>query len=232
MHKPIGIDPASGKDSCIWQKDTPEFIRPQQLRTHLEDILKNSDTKILLAWDAPISFNESSYSDRLIDKVTRKWVKDKTSLKVFEEKAINVRPFSGLSHWVITCSTLGHPFGKRLAGTEVPINNEYDKSSLHQIIEVHPAVSMGIMWVDKQIDTPFPIYKKSKDNRRKIVDMLHFPESCIESDDVLDAFVAYLMADMFINGKAKFLTKPKDGSYVLPLGNSFNELSSMAKDMC
>jgi len=231
VHKPIGIDPASGKASCIWQQDSFEFARPQQMRKNFESILGKGKEKYVLAWDAPISFSESSYSDRLIDKVARKWVKDKIEHQVFEKKAINARPFSGLSHWVITCSALGYPFGAPLALTELAGGHRYKKNNLHQIIEVHPAVSMGVMWADKHIDIPIPVYKKSKDEREKIVENLNFPKACIESDDVLDAYAAYLMAEMFVNGKAEFLTRPEDGSYVLPLGNSFGELSSIASAM-
>jgi len=168
VHKPIGIDPASGKASCIWQQDSFEFVRPQQMRKNLESILGKGEEKCVLAWDAPISFSESSYSDRLIDKVARKWVKDKIEHQVFEKKAINACPFSGLSHWVITCSALGYPFGEPLALTELPRGHKYKKNNLHQIIEVHPAVSMGIMWADKHIDIRFPVYKKSKDEREKM----------------------------------------------------------------
>jgi hypothetical protein len=71
---------------------------------------------------------ESSYSDRLIDKVARKWVKDKIEHQVFEKKAINARPFSGLSHWVITCSALGYPFGAPLALTELAGGHRYKKT--------------------------------------------------------------------------------------------------------
>jgi hypothetical protein len=90
---------------------------------------------------------------------------------------------------------------------------------------------MGVMWADKHIDIPFPVYKKSKDEREKTVENLNFPKACIERDDVLDAYAAYLMAEMFVKGKAEFLTRPEDGSYVLPLGNSFGELSSIASAM-
>ena len=229
MHKAIGSDPASGKECCIWQQDSFEFVSPQHMRKRLEFIMRTSKEKYVLAWDAPISFCQSSYSDRVIDKVTRKWAKDKTEQSIFKEKAINVLPFSGLSHWVITCSALGHPFGESLALTELPKERMYKKNNLHQIIEVHPAVSMGVMWADKKLSTPFPVYKKSKEERKIIVENLNFPRSCIDCDDVLDAYVAHLMAKMFIKGEAEFLTDPENGSYVLPLGNSFDELSSIAR---
>ena len=229
MHEPLGIDPASGKPSCIWENGKYEYIPPQQMRSYLEEILSNN-IQYVIAWDAPISFNESSYSDRSIDKVSRKWVNIKIDEGCFEKKAINALPFSGLSHWVISCKVLGLPFGHPLSSAEIPNKQKYSKSNQHQIIEVHPAVSLGVMWLDKCIETPFPVYKKSEDARKIITDKLKFPSICAKSDDILDAYVANLMANEFINGRAAYLNNPLDGSYVLPLGKSFEELTKMVKN--
>jgi predicted nuclease with RNAse H fold len=226
MLEPVGIDPASGKPSCIWKKGGHKHVPPQNMRSYLEDILRNN-VQYVIAWDAPISFNESSYSDRAIDKTTRRWVKGKTNVGHFERKAINVLPFSGLSHWVISCKALGLPFGHPLPLTAIPGKQSYLKTKHHQIIEVHPAVSMGLMWVDQNIDPPFPVYKNSENARRVIVEKLSFPIVCVESSDILDAYVAFLMASEFISGKAAYLNNPSDGSYVLPLGESFEELKNM-----
>ncbi len=227
MHHPIGIDPASGKETCIWLNDTYEFIKAQSVRAKLEGLTQNSDINYVIAWDAPISFSENSYSDRGIDKITRKWVKQKIELGIFDKKAINVLPFSGLSHWVITCKALGSPFGKPLPNSGIAVNKVYKHTSNNQIIEVHPAVTMGLLWADKQLEQPFPVYKKSKEARELIVSQLNFPGICAESDDILDAYVAHLTAEMFINKKAEHLCSPKHGSYVLPLGDAFNQLLTM-----
>ena len=231
MHNSIGVDPASGKASCIWRGESFEFVRPQGVREKLESILSSTQEKYVVAWDAPISFSETSYSDRLIDKVARTWVKEKVASHVFEHKAINAMPFSGLAHWVISCVALGFPFGEPLAFTTIPEERGYANSNGHQVIEVHPAVSMGVMWADKEIKLPFPIYKKTVESMKIIVEHLDFPVECAQSDDILDAYVAHLMADMFVNGQAEFLTPPKDGSYVLPLGKSFKELSLLERTM-
>lgn len=228
MHEPIGIDPASGKSSCIWKNSSHEYIPPQKMRSYLEDIL-NNNVQYVVAWDAPISFNEASYSDRSIDKITRKWVKSQINKGHFEKNAINALPFSGLSHWVISCKVIGLPFGHPLPSVEIPNKQNYSNTKHHQIIEVHPAVSMGLMWLDKNIDTPFPVYKKSEDARKLIIEKLSFPSTCTKNDDILDAYVAYLMASEFINGRAAYLNNPSDGSYVLPLGKSFEELKNMLK---
>jgi len=232
VHKPIGIDPASGKASCIWRNDAYEYVTPQKMRSKLEGILNHNNDKYVVAWDAPISFDESSYSDRLIDKVTREWVKAKIEQGVFEKKSINALPFSGLSHWVITCKALGYPFGEPLTFSELSTKRKYINSSKHHlIVEVHPAVSMGAMWVDKQLNIPFPVYKKSTEARKVIVENLEFPDICTESDDILDAYVAHLMAKQFISGNAEYLNNPMMGSYVLPLGRSFEELLKLASSM-
>jgi len=40
----------------------------------------------------------------------------------------------------------------------------------------------------------------------------------------LDAYVAFLMSEMFIQQKSTSLYFPEEGSYVLPNGKSLNEL--------
>ncbi len=227
MHQPIGIDPASGKETCIWLNDTYEFFKAQDVRGKLESLTQNSNINYVIAWDAPITFSEKSYSDRVIDKITRKWVKQKIDLGVFDKKAINALPFSGLSHWVISCKALGLPFGKPLPNCKITLDKVYKDTSKNQIIEVHPAVTMGLLWSDKQLEQPFPVYKQSTDARELIVEQLNFPNVCAESDDILDAYVAHLTAKMFINKKAEHLCLPEHGSYVLPLGDSFNQLFMM-----
>ncbi len=86
MHIPIGVDPASGKETCTWLNNSCEFIKPQDVRPWLEHLFRDNDKKYIIAWDAPISFSDSSYSDRLIDKVSRRWVKNKVQDKVIEKK--------------------------------------------------------------------------------------------------------------------------------------------------
>ncbi len=196
MHQPIGIDPASGKETCIWFNDTYEFIKAQSVRSKLESLTQNSNINYVIAWDAPITFSENSYSDRVIDKITRKWVKQKIEQGVFDKKAINALPFSGLSHWVITCKALGSPFGEPLPNCEVALDKIYTHTSKNQLIEVHPAVTMGLLWADKQLDQPFSVYKKSKETRELIVEQFNFPGVCAESDDILDAYVAHLTAEL------------------------------------
>ncbi len=220
----IGVDPASGKETCIWKINDYVFVKPQKVRSVLEKILVENPNCII-AWDAPISFSDISYSDRNVDKVTRAWAKEKVKLGLLEKSAVNALPFSGLSHWVISCQALGFPFGKNLNNLKLYEETQFSGIQGQFLIEVHPAVSMACLWVDKGIKNVFPVYKKTKESRRIIVEELNLPEACIESDDILDAYVAFLMADMFIKRSATSLCQPANGSYVLPNGKSFSELS-------
>ena len=220
---PIGIDPASGKETCIWINDDFRFVRAQNVRAEIESIVTQVGN-CLIAWDAPISFSQVSYSDRAIDKFTRAWVKDKVGQGRIEKSAINALPFSGLSHWVISCASLGFPFGEKLTDLQLYGHTEYKNDLGYFVIEVHPAVSMGCMWLDAGVNEPFPVYKKSKDARRKIVRALSIPEVCIESDDVLDSYVAFKMASMFLVQEAGFVCSPEEGSYALPFGDSYDQI--------
>ena len=85
MNTPIGIDPASGKDTCIWINDSFKFVKPQKVRREIETLCNEYD-KCVIAWDAPISFSLNSYSDRLIDKAARAWVKEKVDFGSLKKK--------------------------------------------------------------------------------------------------------------------------------------------------
>lgn len=226
MTIPIGIDPASGKETCIWQGSSFKFVKAQNVRREIISILGPGEN-CLIAWDAPISFSHNSFSDRSVDRITRAWVKSEVEKGGFEKKSINALPFSGLSHWVISCQALGLPFGERIEELGFFDNQKFSNEIGSYVVEVHPAVSMGCMWLDAQLDIPFPVYKKSKESRKVIVQELAFPEACIENDDILDAYVAYRMADMFLKSEAGFVCNPNNGSYVLPYGDSFDQIAHL-----
>jgi len=229
MTKAIGIDPASGKETCIWHDNDYVFVKAQNVRAELGGLIAESKNCII-AWDAPLSFSRESLSDRMIDKVTRAWVKKMVAEGRLDKGSVNALPFSGLSHWVISCESLGLPFGNSLPGLALYEHREFCGDEGQFLIEVHPAVSMACLWLDRDIDQPFPVYKKTnKDSRRIIVGNLGFPDVCIESDDILDAYVAFTMAESFINKSATSLFIPSEGSYVLPNGPALIEIYSSNK---
>ncbi|MDH5633209.1 MAG: DUF429 domain-containing protein [Gammaproteobacteria bacterium] len=221
----IGIDPASGKETCIWHGNDFTFVKAQSVRSTLAALV-DEHPNCVIAWDAPISFGRNSFSDRQVDKVTRDWVKEKVAQGRLEKSAVNALPFSGLSHWVISCEALGSPFGEKLNGLVLYPRKKFNGENGRHLIEVHPAVSMACLWLDNDVEETFPIYKKSKESRKVIVDGLSFPEVCIESDDILDSYVAYLMAESFVNGSSISVCEPAEGSYVLPKGAALDELNN------
>jgi predicted nuclease with RNAse H fold len=225
MSTAIGIDPASGKETCIWQRSDFVFVKAQNVRPTVAALL-NKHPNCVIAWDAPVSFGRNSFSDRRVDKVTRAWIKEKVAQGRLEKSAVNALPFSGLSHWVISCEALGSPFGKKLNGLSLYPNKQFNGENGQHLVEVHPAVAMACLWLDNDIESTFPVYKKSQESRKAIVEALSFPEACIESDDILDSYVAYLMAELFVNGNSVSVCDPAEGSYVLPKGASTHELSS------
>jgi predicted nuclease with RNAse H fold len=225
---PIGIDPASGKETCFWIDNDFAFVKAKDVRSTLQTLLEKYPS-CMIAWDAPISFSRKSFSDRQIDRVARAWIKEKVMEGRLEKSSVNALPFSGLSHWVISCEALGLPFGKTLTNLKLYQEHSFGGDAGQFLVEVHPAVSMACSWLDIGIQEPFPVYKKSKEARRSIVENLGFPEACIESDDVLDAYVAYLMAESFLAGKSSSLCRPEYGSYVLPNGKAFDELSGRVR---
>lgn len=243
--KPIiyGVDPAPGKGLTIWSADGLATKKHLEAKSWLDGRVQRHQ-RMLIAWDAPISFNSSiSYYERPIEIVMREFFNDKRRLGHFENKtynereptnmAVSVQPFSGCSHWAITCDVLGRPF----SGNERRIaiaNTRHDVSGRAVFaIEVHPAVTLGIWWLERHISEPMPAYKGRKQKSLMICDKLKdlIPDNVKKEisgtiikkseskpswDDILDAFVAYRMADDFMKGDAIWVGNPVDGGFVLP----------------
>lgn len=238
-----GVDPAPGKGLTIWSADGLATKKPLEAKSWLDERVQ-SHQRMLIAWDAPISFDSSiSYYDRPIEIVMREFFNDKCCLGRFEKKtykkrepsnmAVSVQPFSGCSHWAITCDVLGRPFScneRRIAIA----NTRHDVSgNAVFVIEVHPAVTLGLWWLERNISGPMPAYKGRKKKSLMICDKLKdLVPDCVKKkieetiikkseskpswDDILDAFVAYRMAEDFMKGDAIWVGNPVNGGFVLP----------------
>jgi hypothetical protein len=86
----------------------------------------------------------------------------------------------------------------------------------HCLVEVHPAVSLAVWWIDKQIGSPLERYKNNKGQAAIIAKKLGFPNEAGTDDDHLDAYVAFLLGEMLIRGEARWVGSAKAGGYVLP----------------
>lgn len=210
----VGIDPAPKKLAGVWLNGELFRIRPSALRSFLEK-LASSSINLFIAWDAPLSFDRGDFCDRRADKVARAWVKGHVGAGHFAPKAIGIRPFSGLSHWTVSCLTLGLPFGDKLSGLRLADRKATLDGGL-LVIEVHPAVALGLLWLDKEVPEQMPRYKQSPEACRRICSALGFPPEAGADDDALDAFVGHRLAEQFLTGEAEWFGSPEQGGYVLP----------------
>jgi predicted nuclease with RNAse H fold len=218
----VGIDPAPKKPAGVWLDGEVSKIQPIALRPFLERLALSS-ANLLIAWDAPLSFDRGDLCDRRADKIARAWKKRHVSEGHFAPGAIGIRPFSGLSHWTVSCLTLGLPFGDRLSGLRLA-----DRGAIHDggllVIEVHPAVALGLLWLDREVPQQLPCYKQRPEACRQICSALDFPAEAAVDDDALDAFIGHKLAEQFIIGEAEWFGSPEQGGYVLPKTEGAQEL--------
>lgn len=210
----VGIDPAPKKPAGVWRSGAMSSFQPVDLRPFLVG-LAESYPNLLIAWDAPLSFDRGDLCDRIADKVARAWVKRHVQAGHFAPGAIGVRTFAGLSHWTVSCLTLGLPFGDRLPGLRLATYENVLEGGL-MVVEVHPAVALGLLWLANEVAEPMPRYKKKPEQCQKICAALNFPAEAATDDDTLDAFIAERLARQFLSGDAEWFGSPELGGYVVP----------------
>ncbi|MBX7133937.1 MAG: DUF429 domain-containing protein [Fimbriimonadaceae bacterium] len=222
----LGIDPAPSKEAVIFDGTRWEVVCPQKLRDHIEARLR-ANPRTLIAWDSPLSFGRDNYYDRLVDKVAQNWVLDNVEARRFEEKAVNALPFAGVPQWAVSCASLGYPFGTPPKGLRLATDATPDMamSEVPLVIEVHPAVAIGVWWLDRGIAPQLPVYKGRSMRCIEITELLRLDAEAGKDDDHLDACVAYHLGRGFLNGGAQWLGNPVAGGYVLPVGPSLTVLS-------
>lgn len=222
-YRVIGIDPAPTKPAVLYDGTVFRSVMPPQIRKDIIDTAEGCSS-LLIAWDAPLSFADTNFSDRSVDKAVRAWIKKQVAKKRFSAKAISARPFSQLAHWAISCFTLGLPFGRPPLGlTLLPSVPTQEQIGLFAV-EVHPAVAMGAKWISLKFSDPFPCYKNNPTACAEIAQRLDFPKDAGKNDDNLDAYVAYWLGQLFLSGKASWLGNPATGGYVMPDCIASNEL--------
>jgi len=208
----VGIDPAPTKDAVLCHGiGRFDCVPPQSLRDWFDVLLAHHE-KVLIAWDAPLSFESGNFYDRKIDKAARKWASTWVKKGRVAEKAISARPFAGLPHWAISCHTLGHPFGTPPG--RLRLVEQINKG--HCLVEVHPAIALAVWWIEKQIRLPLKRYKNNKIATAMIANALGFPYEAGTDDDHLDAYIAFILGKMLLRGEARWIGSAKSGGYVLP----------------
>lgn len=190
-----------------------------------ECIRENAAT--LIAWDAPLSFAPTDLSDRTVDKVVRAWAQSYVNRRRFAEKAVSVRIFSGLPHWVVSCASLGFPFGTPPSGLQLADAAPGTSEPRPLVVEVHPAVAIGAWWLASACPDPLPRYKGDARACARVAAELDFPPTSGKDDDTLDSFVAYRLGELFIQGDARWLGSARTGGYVMPSCAATSELETL-----
>ena len=219
----FGVDPAPSKKTAIWSAGGLERVQAAKTPERFAQIAAAGP--VLVAWDAPLSFASSHYSDRAVDRATRKWVKEQIAEGRLAKGAVSVLPFAGCPHWAITCATLGMPFASPSARHTWKLVERPDDITSPSVIEVHPAVALALMWVERRVPTPMPRYKGDADACAAIAKALELPWNEGDDDDALDALVAYQLAVAFRENRARWLGNPANGGYVVMRSALADELA-------
>ena len=227
----LGIDPAPKKPAAIWSDEGLRRVPPIALRGNLEAQLTRSPG-LLVVWDSPLAFDPSEgFSDRAFDRAARAWVSAKVREGLIEPKAVSVLPFSSCPHWALSCQVLGLPFGEGIGGLAA-YSRESAKPDPRKgfVVEIHPAVALAAIWIDRRIGQPFPRYKGDKAERdapARIAAALEFPEEAGQDDDALDAFMAYRLGTQLLTGEAAVFGDDLGGGYLLPHGGCAAEIDEL-----
>lgn len=182
-----------------------------------------------MVWDSPLSFDAGEgYSDRAFDRAARAWVAEQVRKGLVETGALSVRPFSGCPHWALSCAVLGLPFGDGIEGLSLS-SSPADEPAPGKgvVIEVHPAVALAALWLDRRIAAPFPRYKGPKAEPgmpAEIARRLEFPSQAGKDDDALDACTAFRLGEQLRDGGARVLGGLTGGGYLMPVGPSADEI--------
>lgn len=254
----IGIDPASGKDSHVFAPELDDGIDRSMTPSELRRLLPSPRTTTekvstpfgvetcLVCWDAPLTGppypdaddpgvmtmrsveatknNDNEYFDRVAT-----WAKDR--------KGVALRPFSGLSHWVITRNLLGLPRTGIFDApfSELPLYPVFTREALNHyrfaVTEVHPALAVAA-WLGEDFEQYKHVKKGEsthgnsvlndlwKKIRDKVQHRSRLPElrsEDIKSDDAFDARVAWLLGYLWLRGNTvKLVGNEQDGSFLLP----------------
>ncbi len=226
----LGIDPAPKKPTAVWSADGCQRVPAGQVREFLAEHLQ-PHSGLLVAWDSPLAFDPAEgFSDRPFDRAARAWVAKNVREGRIQQGAVSVRPFSGCPHWVHSCHVLGLPFGERIAGL-APYSAPLEKPEPGRglVMETHPAVALAALWIELELEEPFPRYKGSKATAgvpAAIAERLGFPEEAGVDDDALDAFMAYRLGAQFLNRESRFIGDPGTGGYLLPDNGPASEIQT------
>lgn len=242
--KVVGIDPAPGKHSTIFDGERFWTLDPVSLGKKLEQYRKE---KTLICWDAPLTgkgqdIGNGSLSDRPIEKFLRGRIK---------AEGVSILPYSGCPHWTISRSLLGLPKVGNYDRDDIPFKLLASTlCDVPMVAEVHPAVAVFLWLGDKFQKYKSSDFKKGKSRSivKKLWNELISLRGFLEirnlgtikinvepqNDDELDALIGYILGIKFVNGDNVYLLGDgddedvaKSGAILIPstgLSKNFNTM--------
>jgi hypothetical protein len=247
----IGIDPASGKKSYVFAPgEYDDYYSAEQLRNLVHDQLNKPSC--LICWDAPLTGPPDPDADDPGNMTMRQIESRKGSENeyhttvakwVTNNPGVALRPFSGLSHWVISRNVLGLPRVGRFDAQfdALPLYPVFEKDELskHQwaVTEVHPTLAV-YLWLHEPTDEKEPNWRqyKGKSKEADVVDAVQAMWEILHdrflyntkiqlseptSDDAFDARVAWLLGYLWLHGDAvELVGNEQDGTFLLPRGDA------------
>lgn len=236
--KVIGIDPAPSKKSTIFDGERFHEMNNIELKSFLSKLSEQKE-EVLICWDAPLSFNtnNTNFYTRAIESYFQKH-------ESLPKKGISIRGFAGCPHWAITQYLLGYPRIDEFERGFVPnfklVSDVKDlKDANKYVTEVHPALAIWV-WLKDRIDVENIDWQYKKNNqtftpiKQLLQSSLKIDQKIcdqIKNDDYLDAYVAWKLGRVWIDGKGKtvrILGNSRLGSFLLPYNETlFNGFNAM-----
>ena len=232
----LGVDPAPSKPTVAF--DGHQFRRWDAAEVEQEVAKLVASTReegkhILITWDAPIAMDPGSFYGRAVDKHAKHMVRGWAD--TCAPKAVGIAAAAQCPHNLLSMSALGLPVGSPKHGLRVLHDlDELDQGGA-RIAEVHPAVAIG-WWFHHGSLGLLERYKNKRAVASRVFATLttqvpslrHLHEQHplrakdLEAftDDHLDAWVAWALGALLVDGHAQLWRGPDSrtdgGYYVLP----------------
>lgn len=242
----IGIDPAPSKDTVAFDGAGFHRCAPTEVDALIAGLTADSD-RVLVLWDAPLQMDPGEYYKRAVDGAAKAMVA--TWSPVLEPKAVGIAAAAQCPHNILSMAVLGLPMGVPRHRLQLLQDPAALAAGGRWVAEVHPAVALG--WWYAHQPSPrartLPRYKanqgKVDDVRCDLVELLSplrafigdeawrfldgdvtvGSDPVIKNDDELDAWVAWLLGRLLLDGRAELWRgataasgDASGGYYVLP----------------
>lgn len=251
--KVIGIDPSPGKGSTVF--DGESFITSSDKSIYLEanelrDYLYQLVPQTLVCWDAPLTGpanpDEVMFRDGKQRPYTQRCIEQffSSNKGIKTPKGISVLPYSGCPHWTLSRALLGLP---RVGKWDFPLQDlpfelvEDDGTkkrdwTRRKVVEVHPAIALFLWskrenanWEYKKVPSIFVDVKT--EFLRSVDSSIQIPKC--DTDDQLDALVAYVLGRHWLDGNGVVLLGNKDtGHFLTPSASRCGDVAEKFQSFC